>query len=257
MACKLVPTRSSSTSLIEVGQIDVQPNSHLLSPTLQVSAEWQERYSYFNERLFDGALPDCIITFTKNPLAQGYFCAEGFQDRDGSIAHEIAMNPIYFALGDMESFATLVHEMCHLWRHVHGPRNRKGGMGAPGYHDSVWADRMEAVGLMPSHTGKPGGKRTGFHMRDYPVPGGPFDLACRELLISGQGVNWRDALIPRMAQAETRPDAGEDAAATPTRPAKRKSTRTRFICRGCGLKAWARPTAQLACRSCDLPLDAS
>ncbi|MVA97998.1 sprT domain-containing protein [Nitratireductor sp. CAU 1489] len=234
----------------------VQPNSRRLSPTFEVSAEWQARYSYFNARLFGGILPDCIITFTKHPLAQGYFCAEAFRDRDGLIAHEIAMNPAWFALGDMESFATLVHEMCHLWRHVFGPRNRKGGYGAPGYHDRPWADKMEAIGLMPSDTGKPGGKRTGFHMRDYPIEGGAFDLACRELLIGGDSVNWRDAREFEWV-ADPFAGTGTPAGENPMPPRRSKSTRTRFECAGCGLKAWAKPSARLSCRNCNRPLTAS
>jgi hypothetical protein len=107
------------------------------------------------------------------PWLRGISAQAAFRDRDGCIGHEIAMNPAYFHLGDTESFQTLVHEMAHLWRHLHGKRNRKGGHGAPGYHDAVWADRMEAMGLMPSDTGKPGGKRTGYHMGDYAIEGGP------------------------------------------------------------------------------------
>lgn len=242
----------SSTEL----EFALQPNSRTESPTLQVSAEWQTRYSYFNARLFGSVLPDCIITFTKNPVAQGYFCAEAFRDREGEIAHEIAMNPTYFALGDMESFATLVHEMCHLWRHVFGPRNRKGGYGAPGYHDVVFADKMESIGLMPSSTGKPGGKRTGFHMRDYPIEGGPFDLACRELLIGGEGVNWRDA---REAIWVFTPASAEHQAhdTSETRTPSTRKTATRFVCTGCDLKARAKSTARLRCDDCDRPLIAS
>lgn len=234
----------------------VQTNSRAVSPTLQVSTEWQSRYSFFNERLFDSALPDCVITFTKHPLAQGYFCAEAFRDRRGFIAHEIAMNPAYFALGDQESFATLVHEMCHLWRHLFGQRNRKGGMGAPGYHDAVWADRMEAIGLIPSDTGKPGGNRTGFHMRDYAIEGGPFDLACRELLIGGDGVNWRDANVSLWTAAPF-DEAGPIRPQGGGRGRGKKPTRTRFECPGCKLTAQSRRSARIACIDCDLPLTAT
>lgn len=234
----------------------LQPNSSQASPTLQVSAEWQSRYSFFNARLFDGVLPDCVITFTKLPFAQGYFCADAFRDRDGFVAHEIAMNPTYFDLGDMESFATLVHEMCHLWRHVFGPKNRKGGLGAPGYHDGVWADRMEAIGLMPSDTGRPGGRRTGFHMRDYPIEGGAFDLASRELLIGGEGVNWRDSqtvawvLNPFNAEGSSPQDA-------PRAQRRKTPSRTRFECPGCKLSLHTRRSARLACLDCERPLIAS
>lgn len=236
-------------------EFGVQSNSLPRRPTTEVSAEWQFFFSYFNERLFDNTLPDCIITFTQHPLAQGYFCAAAFRDRNGTVAHEIAMNPSYFHLGDTESFQTLVHEMAHLWRHLHGKRNRKGGHGAPGYHDAVWADRMEAIGLMPSDTGKPDGKRTGYHMREYVIEGGPFDLACRELLISGHGVNWRDSRQP-FGIGDPFADMGEPEAAGlgPVPPPRRRKTRARFECPICSVKAWSRPSARLACSACDKPL---
>lgn len=256
MQSSSVKTLFEQSDRRDLVEFALRANSRTESPTLQVSAEWQARYSYFNTRLFEGVLPDCIITFTKNPMAQGYFCAEAFRDRDGVIAHEIAMNPIYFALGDMESFATLVHEMCHLWRHVFGPRNRKGGYGAPGYHDRVFADKMESIGLMPSHTGKPGGKRTGFHMRDYPIEAGPFDLACRELLIAGESVNWRDA-HERVWVFTQAGSASEAHGASETRSSRTRNTATRFVCPGCGLKARARRSARLRCDDCDRPLIAS
>jgi hypothetical protein len=40
---------------------------------------------------------------------------------------------------------------------------------------------MLAVGLIPSDTGKPGGKQTGQRMTHYIEPEGQFDRACREL----------------------------------------------------------------------------
>jgi hypothetical protein len=36
-----------------------------------------------------------------------------------------------------------------------------------GYHDRVWGAKMEEVGLMPSNTGLPGGKKNGQQMTHY------------------------------------------------------------------------------------------
>lgn len=233
-----------------------QSNSPPESPTTEVAREWQVAFAYFNERLFGGTLPDCLITFTSMPGAQGYFCPESFRNKKGRVAHEIALNPAYFVIGDEETYRTLVHEMVHLWRHVFGRRNRKGGYGAPGYHDIVWAEKMEAIGLMPSDTGKPGGRRTGFSMGDYTIEGGPFDLACRELLISGHEVNWRDGR--ELVWFADPFAATQDGEAKPTAAARArsKSTRTCFVCLGCDLRAWSRRTAKLTCTDCNLPLAA-
>src|SRR5690606_24429339 len=122
-----------------------------------------------------------VITNTRRRRTLGYFKREAFADKLGFTAHEISINPTHTAVhGDADALSTLVHEMAHLWREEFGPANRKGKKGAPGYHDRVWADKMEAVGLMPSDTDQPGGKRTGFRVGHYVIEGGPFDLACRE-----------------------------------------------------------------------------
>jgi len=57
--------------------------------------------------------------------------------------------------------------MCHLEQHHFGKPS-----GA--YHNKEWAKMMHAVGLMPSNTGKPGGKQTGQTVSHYIVTGGPF-----------------------------------------------------------------------------------
>ncbi|GJE18421.1 hypothetical protein AIGOOFII_3146 [Methylobacterium marchantiae] len=188
------------------------------------------------------------MTLTRHPRALGYFCAGAFQDRDGAVAHEISMNPSWFeAQGDDGSFSTLVHEMVHLWRHVHGKANRKGGKGSGGYHDVVWADRMELLGLMPSKSGSPGGSRTGYSMSHYIIEGGRFDLACHEWLLTAPGIDWRDARIERPS-APTERGAAEPPALSP------KNTRTRFVCLTCEVKAWSRASAKLACVDCNIPL---
>ena len=127
-----------------------------------------------------------------------------------------------------------------------GPPNRKGGKGRGGYHDAVWADRMESIGLMPSTSGEPGGRRTGFRVTHYVIENGPFDRSCAELLGAGHTVNWRDNSMAREPSPVVRAPA-----AAPLVP---KNTRTRFVCAFCDLKAWSRASANLSCADCDWPL---
>jgi len=68
----------------------------------------------------------------------------------------------------IEVYSTLVHEQCHIWQYTLGMPSR------PGYHNKEWANKMIAVGLMPSTTGKPGGKIVGQGMSDYPIENGVF-----------------------------------------------------------------------------------
>jgi len=232
-------------------KLAVQPNSQPITPTTEAYAVWQQAFRFFNDRLFQGKLTDSVITLTWHTRALGYFCPSAFEDRDGGSAHEIAMNPSWFeAYGDASALSIFVHEMCHQWRHDHGALNRKGGKGAGGYHDSVWADRMEALGLMPSNTGKPRGRRLGFRMSHYIIEGGAFDRACREFLADGHFIDWRFGIV-RRPPSPIVTGAAEAPAKSP------KNTRTKFVCPVCDLRAWARSSARLSCIDCEKPLSAS
>lgn len=186
----------------------VRSNSQDQNLTIDAYADLYAAMDFFNDRLFDGNLPDCILTFTRHKNILGYFCGERFENRSGIIAHEIAMNPNYMqSRGDTEALSTLLHEMCHLWRYALGPLNRGGGKGANGYHDLVWVKKMKEVGLLPTSTGLPGGKKTGYGVTHIIIEGGLFDLDCKELLASGFKINWHDRLLP---QSDDQSEEGND-----------------------------------------------
>lgn len=163
-----------------------------MNPTLQAYAELQEAYDHYNEALFDGALPFCLITMQREKRTYGYFSPERFVHRkDKSKTDEIAMNPSYFGvIPPLEIMQTLVHEMAHLWQFHFGKPGRRG------YHNKEWADKMESIGLMPSSTGRPGGKRTGEKMADYAIKGGLFLQATAELDERGFFISWLDRFPP-------------------------------------------------------------
>lgn len=107
----------------------------------------------------------------------GYFACERFVNGAGERSDEIAMNPAYFAVvPPAEVMQTLVHEMVHLWQFHFGKPGRRG------YHNKEWAAKMEEVGLMPSNTGKEGGRKVGEKMADYIILGGSFEAVCDRLL---------------------------------------------------------------------------
>jgi len=197
-------------------------------PTAQTYGEFQKAYDFFNARLFNGQLPRCLITLQRKSRAYGYFCGERFVSSGETADHcdEIAMNPTHFRnRSDRETFSTLAHEMAHLWQQHFGKPPKTA------YHNLEWAAKMEAVGLYPSSTGKPGGKRTGPKVSHYVIENGPYDVACKELIATGLTVTWSDA------NEELRK--------------KKANTRAKYVCPMCDLAMWGKPEALIMCMACD------
>ena len=166
---------------------DPDPSDLSIEPTKETYDQFQEAYAYFNRALFEGRLPNCLITLQRSKRSYGYFCGDRFGRTDGLVSDEIALNPRYFHVRPIEHvLSTLVHEMVHLWQHHCG----KPGRG--GYHNRQWAQSMKAIGLHPSSTGKAGGQEIGDSVGHYIVPGGPFEVAAHELLMTGFAITWTE-----------------------------------------------------------------
>jgi predicted SprT family Zn-dependent metalloprotease len=201
------------------------------TPTREAYAELQKAYDYFNRVLFERRLPACLITYTRNKRTYGYFSGDRWDGSGGRLADEIAMNPQHFeSCGVADVLSTLVHEMTHLEQHHFGKPSRAG------YHNKQWAGLMERVGLIPSDTGQPGGKRTGQQMTHFIEEDGAFDRACTRLLEQGFQISWIDR-------------AREGQSSAPS------STRTKYTCTECGLNIWAKPEIRVRCEDCDQLLE--
>ncbi len=188
-------------------------------------------YSYYNKKLFDGNLPDCLITYQRKNKACGYYSNKRFKGRNNdSYTDEIALNPDVFDCDDKEILPTLVHEMCHLWQYHFGKPSRTG------YHNKEWADKMESVGLKPSNTGLPGGRRTGQGMLDCVIEDSPFAKITNELLENGFKINWL---------------SGKE---NPANTVKKRESKIKYHCPMCGQLAWAKATAKLMCGECRLSM---
>lgn len=194
----------------------------------------QAAFDYFNAELFDGALPAVMLTINASKRAcYGYFYPERFVHVEtGAKAAEINVNADQFSRGLKDALSTLVHEMAHHWQAVVAGRVIKNG-----YHDKEWGDQMEAIGLMPSNTGEPGGKRTGRQMTHYIIEGGRYELAFDAMPASIK-LDWHG-----IAKA---------AAPKKKRPAANK---TKFTCPKCGANAWGKPDIRLLCAGDDHPDD--
>jgi hypothetical protein len=188
----------------------------------------QQAYEFMNATLFGGELPDLLITLQRQANCKGYFSANRFAWRDGDGAgcpHELGLNPDTF-LGrtDEEIVSTLVHEQSHCWEAAHGTAPKRH------YHNKTWAQKMIAIGLMPSSTGAVGGKITGVRMTHYILPDGPFAKAFAELAATGWKLNLQSA-----------PALGREGG---------RASKTKFTCAKCGQNIWGKPDTAVACWAC-------
>lgn len=207
-----------------------------VTPSEEIYGSLQEAYDFFNKRLFEGRLPQCIVTLQRKAKSLGYFSPDRFsaaclteqEARNHPLAHEIALNPSYFhERPTRQTLSTLVHEMTHLEHQAFGKPPKRG------YHNVAWGELMDRVGLTPSHNGQPDGRRTGVHMSHVIVDGGPFALAYDELRRTGFLFRWGDV------------DKDKEAAK------KKAASKTKYTCPGCGVKAWAKPKTELTCGKCE------
>jgi hypothetical protein len=239
----------TKTAAKKIGQV---------APTEQMYAELQEAFDFFNAELFADVLPACLITLQRQKRTQGYFSADRFTNRDGTRVDEIAMNPSYFAVQSiMECLQTLVHEMGHSWQ------SHFGSPGRTRYHNKEWADKMQNIGLMPSDTGRPGGKKTGDCMSDYVIPGGPFERAYKQLITKNFALSWLDRFPVSMVNlAHTLHQLPEEVQLSITEEelqnlsinivehdAKKQST-VRYRCPMCDARVWGKPKLELMCLQC-------
>lgn len=160
------------------------------NPTIEFYGHLDKAFDFFNERLFDGKLPKVMFELTNKKNVGGYFKSKAWQSVDDVFVHTIAINPQYIVHSTpLQVYKTIVHEQSHAFLYLSGESGRAN------YHNKAWAEKMESIGLMPSDTGKPGGKKTGQKMSDYPIPGGAFEAACADFLLAGNFIGFVDASI--------------------------------------------------------------
>lgn len=208
------------------------------TPTGQAYSGLNRAYEFFNRALFANELPRCLITMQRHKGAYGYFAPARFGLRgDKSTVDEIAMNPAHFEeRSDKETLSTLAHEMVHVWQQHFGKPSRNG------YHNREWADKMRAIGLIPSTTGAAGGKEVGPKVSHYVEAGGLFDSTYAKFAAKGEISLFCDRWTEDPEKAKARQ--------------KKNASKTAFVCPECGQKAWAKETARLTCGDCDEAMEA-
>ena len=229
-------------------------------PTKDQFAAYRAMWAYFNKVLFAGTLGHVILNFSRHARALGFFAPERWRNTSEELTHEISLNPSYLKRADMkDAVSTLVHEMAHLkryeeWREEERntpPGEDKPTPPTPGYHDARWADLMESIGLMPSDTGKPGGKRLGFRMDHYIIPGGAFDRAFESMPVECQ-LPWTSGLDADALKGKKGKEEKAKAKAK-AKEAKRK-VKLKYSCPKCALNVWGKPGLSVRCNRCFLDL---
>lgn len=249
----------------------------MATPTEELYRALQGAYEHFNISLFSNTLPAVLFTTQRQKGMMGCFFANrwassGHKKRK---CHEIAINPLYVGKATLiELMQTLVHEMVHCWQYCYGKPSRGG------YHNREWSNKMIEIGLMPSSTGKPGGKVVGQNMADYPSPSGDFIKQCIKLLEYKKfNLPWIDRYsspqgMPDQQFLDNNEDIKEALAHTPVSivtqlttnmstmltdkiklpPVSNAKVKLKYTCSGCYINVWGKPGLALRCEDCDISL---
>lgn len=224
----------------KTNQVQVLPPT----PTKQQFQALDQAYQYFNQALFNGQLAGCILNFSRKKGTHGFMAPNRWRRSDESIhsTHEISLTPYTLYREPILVFSTLVHEQVHLWQWDFGEPSRSG------YHNRQWADKMEEIGLMPSDTGKHGGKKTGQRMTHYIIGGGQYEQAFNTMpeeyilpFTSLEGDLMKSTLSgnPRQPGPEK------------TGASMKGREKTKYSCLGCLVNVWGKPDLKLICADCN------
>jgi hypothetical protein len=219
-------------------------------------------YRFYNSALFNGKLADCIVNMSRHNGSYGFFAAQRWrpaENGENRRIHEISLNPDYLDRPSPEWHATFVHEMVHLWQEDCGRPSRAA------YHNKEWAAKMEALGLIPSDTGKPGGKKTGQNVHHYINREGRFIRVFNRLNAEtleaprlkylpayphpepknrkrGE-TGWKTAPGGPQNETKTGNEHNEEDAAG------KYNSKTKYCC-PCGNNVWGKPTLNIICGAC-------
>jgi hypothetical protein len=140
--------------------------------------------------------------------------------------------------------------MVHLWQWEFGSPSRNG------YHNKEWAEKMEQVGLIPSDTGQPGGKKTGQSMTHYIAENGKYETVFSKLPESyllpftsvegdliGRLVNGMNGSDPKAKNPISSKKANL------IRPGRKK---TKYSCPSCKANVWGKPKLEIRCVACEI-----
>jgi hypothetical protein len=209
------------------------PVDRAVVPTVETYGQLQFAYNFINSEFCNGKLPDCLIVVGTGSRSLGYFIEDRFVRENGERTDKIALN--FNGVPGRESTAQLLSTLAHEAKHLE--QKHFGTPGRGRYHNKEWAGMMADIGLIPSDTGKEGGKRTGDRVSHYIEPGGRFARAVEKLLATGFVITWREVPAKRVSTG------GEDGGDAGSLSGKR----SKFTCPVCGANAWGKADLDLVC----------
>ncbi len=224
----------------------------LPTPTEQQFNALNGAYKYFNQKLFKGQLGDCILNFSRHRGANGFLAPERWKKvgQENFGIHEISLTPSSLYRPPIKIYSTLGHEMVHLWQWDFGSPSRNG------YHNREWANKMLEIGLVPSHTGKEGGKMTGQRMTHYIQEGGRFQKAFQRMpkkyILPFTSLDGE--IMKKLVEGED--ENGSNSKGDERQKRLRKlrppsRNKTKYSCPICKVNVWGKPNLKLICGECD------
>jgi hypothetical protein len=216
-----------------------------LEPTVKMAESLQEITNYLDALLFNGELPPCYVTLTRNnKVIGGYHAKDQWEGNDGQSIPEIGINSNLLVEPDpLILYNVLIHELLHL------ELSHKGLGGRKGYHNKEFANRCEELGLDIQVHDKDAveGQTTGQSVSTSLRPKGLAEMAIAkiptDLAYTAKHVIDIDS--------NGAPQDGEAPVLIPVKQREPKTKtagkRTKYQCPVCGLSMWGKANAYLIC----------
>lgn len=213
-----------------------------------VFADFEHFFDCTNNRFFGDNLERPAFSWIRNPRSKGALLTERYTSVDGKTRHGITVNSEYCqAIGDSACMELIAFLIVQQARRDLGPEGRNGKRGTPGHIDRWSHDKLSIMGLETFVEDSEDSRELGYGLSVRRIDDGPFDLMCKELLVSGFRFRWREN-APNFD-----PNSEDGRAGAPAE--EKQQTRVRYVCPECDLKALAKPSAKLICGSCNLCME--
>lgn len=199
-------------------------------------ASMEAAFDLLNDRLFDGELPPVVVTVYPKAGTYGHFTPWKSWRDAGDGREEINLAADAMDRPVIDIMATLVHEMCHLYCHIHGiaETSREGR-----YHNKRFADVGRAHGLRITRDRVNGWTVT----RPGPALEALDAEGCFEAVRND---------LARLSESCVSRTVGP---AAPFGGAPRKRKHLRYSCPSCGATVRSSKPVRVSCDDCCCPME--